>query len=71
MKRTHDRKARILAVAIRPGLPVILCSGFSERTQHLSARDGVARVLDKPVSAKERAQALRETLDGAVAAASA
>gem|GEM_PF-7069910 len=50
----------------RPGLPVILCTGYGER---LSAADlaeaGVARVLTKPASAAQLGLAVRQVLDQA------
>mgnify|MGYP000906760245 FL=1 len=60
-----------LARALRqrqPDLPVILCTGYGER---LSAEDlaeaGVVRILGKPVLAADLGQAVRQTLDAAMA----
>ena len=50
--------------ALRPDLPIILCTGFSEAVSPESAsRAGVGRVLAKPVSRKDLARAIREVLD--------
>lgn len=50
--------------SIRPGMPVILCSGFSERfTETTIDRAGVRRVLCKPVGRSDIAVAVRQTLD--------
>ena len=48
---------------IRPDLPVILATGFSERMNEDQARRiGIAKFLHKPIMRKELAQALREAL---------
>jgi len=45
----------------RPGLPIILCSGYSETTEAgAAARIGIARHLRKPLSAQELLRALKE-----------
>ncbi|MFZ5799604.1 MAG: PAS domain S-box protein [Thermodesulfobacteriota bacterium] len=49
---------------IRPGLPVILCTGFSEQLTEDSARQlGARRLLMKPVSFRRLAEAVRRVLD--------
>jgi CheY-like chemotaxis protein len=51
-------------VQIRPGLPIILCTGFSDQidaNQMLSA--GIQAFLLKPLVANELAAAVRKTLD--------
>lgn len=48
--------------AIRPDLPVILCSGFSERIDVQAEVLGVEKVLMKPVILAELAYAVREVL---------
>ena len=49
---------------IRPDLPVILCTGYSERMNHAKARQlGVAAYLLKPLSVKELATTVRTILD--------
>ncbi len=50
--------------AQRPGLPMILCTGFSEAVTVESRSDaGIQRVLLKPVTRQEMAGAIREVLD--------
>ena len=51
--------------AIRPDIPIILCSGFSEFIDGDKARDlGVQAFLIKPVLYKDLAEAIRKALDG-------
>jgi len=55
-------------LAVRPDIPIILCTGFS----HLLDREkveslGVRRTLTKPVIARDLAQTVREVLDEPVA----
>lgn len=50
--------------SIRSDTPIILCSGFSERfTETTIDQAGVRRVLYKPVSRSDIAQAVRQILD--------
>ena len=60
---TGDRLAeRILE--IRPELPIILCSGYSDRlSDHKRPIPGIYKFLDKPVSLKNLALIIREKLD--------
>ena len=55
--------------AIRPGIPVIFTSGYSEQGAYLSSalRAG-ATVLQKPYGARSLARKVRELLDGVAAA---
>ncbi len=47
----------------RPDLPVILCTGFSEHINEEKARNlGIKKFLNKPVSPRELAAAVREVL---------
>jgi CheY-like chemotaxis protein len=58
-----DRLAREL-IAIRPDIPIIICTGFSERIGHDEARAiGVKGFLMKPVSVMEVAQKVRKVLN--------
>ena len=51
--------------AIRPGMPIILCSGYSERVDHARSRQlGIRRFLEKPIRHDDMAQAIRSILDG-------
>jgi PAS domain S-box-containing protein len=52
-------------LAIRPDLPVILCTGFSETATRESAlADGVKTFLMKPLTKREIAVTVRKVLDG-------
>jgi PAS domain S-box-containing protein len=49
---------------LRPGLPVLLCTGFSERVSEARARAiGVRQLLMKPFSLEDLASAIRRALD--------
>ncbi len=51
---------------IRPDLPIIICTGFSDQISSFGTEDlGVRRVLMKPFAAREVAEAVREVLDQA------
>ncbi|MDA8165572.1 MAG: response regulator, partial [Desulfobacteraceae bacterium] len=63
--KTGEDVARELLV-LRPGLPVILCTGFSESMNVEKARAlGIRQLLMKPVIMSELARAVRAALDGA------
>ena len=50
--------------AIRPQIPIILCTGFSEAVNPGRVKpDGIARILYKPVRRKDLADAIRQVLD--------
>jgi PAS domain S-box-containing protein len=52
-------------LALRPNLPILLCTGFSETVDASTARDlGIRGFLTKPYSWRELARAVRDTLDG-------
>ena len=60
---TGDRLARRLT-AIRPEIPIIICTGFSERISNDQAKViGIKGVLKKPVLKAEMAQVVRQVLD--------
>ncbi|GEM_PF-532696 len=66
---TGDRLARKL-MAIRPDLPVILCTGFSARIDAARARAlGIAAFVTKPVLNRKLAETIRKVLDKKYAAA--
>ena len=49
---------------IRPGMPVLMCTGFAEKTDAEKARDaGIRKVLNKPYNVNDIAAAVREALD--------
>jgi PAS domain S-box-containing protein len=51
-------------LAIRPGMPIILCTGFSELINEKQAvKMGICKYLLKPVDNLELSQAVREVLD--------
>lgn len=52
------------AMKIRPGLPVILCSGYSKRIDEKTMHElGIAKFIQKPVRKKELAVAVREAFE--------
>lgn len=61
---TGDQLARKI-LDIRPGMPIILCTGYSERiTTNSAEKLGLAKYLKKPLDMQTLADALREVLDG-------
>ena len=53
------------ALALRPGLPVALCTGYSQaRARERAKALGVARFLLKPITVNRLGTAIREALDG-------
>ena len=51
---------------IRPDLPVIICTGFSEKIdEELTLARGASKLLLKPVNLRQMAEAVREVLDTA------
>ena len=60
---TGDQLAREL-ISIRPEIPIILCTGFSDENDERRARDlGVKGFLKKPVATGELAEMVRKVLD--------
>jgi DNA-binding NtrC family response regulator len=60
---TGDRLAQRLW-DIRPGIPVILCTGYNELiTEDKALSMGIRRFLLKPVGTDELARAVRESLE--------
>ncbi len=54
------------AQKLHPGIPIILCTGFSDRIDAERARQlGIGQFLNKPFSFKQLAMAARELLDEA------
>jgi len=50
---------------IRPGLPVILCTGFSTKVSEANAREkGISKYLKKPFNKKTLSKAVREAMNG-------
>ena len=49
---------------IRPDIPVILCTGFSEKiNEHKAKTMGIHAYVMKPIVLKEMAKTIREVLD--------
>jgi len=66
MPTITGREVAKRALAIRPDLPVIVCTGYSSTIDADGARAlGVARLVRKPLERSRIAQVLRETLDEA------
>jgi FixJ family two-component response regulator len=62
-KMTGDKLSREL-LAIRPDLPIILCTGFSELINRESAlKLGIRQFVTKPIMVSSFGQTLREALD--------
>ena len=60
---TGEKLAKEL-ISIRPDIPVILCTGFSERIDEQKAEDiGAKAFLKKPVVNRDMAQTVRKVLD--------
>ena len=60
-----DELARAL-LSIRPDLPIILCTGYTERINALAARNlGIKKFIEKPLERRKLAVAVREVLDDA------
>lgn len=54
-------------MAIRPDIPVIICTGFSEQISEQKAlKKGIKSFLMKPLSSIQLAKAVREVLDGEI-----
>jgi DNA-binding NarL/FixJ family response regulator len=50
---------------VRPNIPIIICSGFTQRLSRQKAMDmGVSEFLMKPLLIKDLAYAVRKVLDG-------
>jgi two-component system cell cycle sensor histidine kinase/response regulator CckA len=65
-KMTGDELARQIK-AIRPGIPIILCSGFSDRIHAPETEAiGLSAVLMKPVTYAELAHAVRKAIDAGI-----
>ncbi len=60
---TGDRLAKKM-IGIRSDLPVVLCTGYSDRvSKDQAARMGICRYVMKPVSKKTLAETVRKALD--------
>ena len=60
---TGDRLAREM-IRIRPDIPVILCTGFSEKiVKEDLTEKGIREVIHKPLGVRSLSEAIREVLD--------
>ena len=61
---TGDMLAREL-IKIRPDIPIILCTGFSEKITEEKAKGiGIRKFILKPISMSDLAKAIREVMVG-------
>jgi CheY-like chemotaxis protein len=52
-------------LSIRPDLPIVLCTGYSQRVSEAKAREiGIRAYVMKPMTDNELANAVRRVLDG-------
>ncbi|MCX8044329.1 MAG: response regulator [Desulfobacterota bacterium] len=62
-KMTGDQLAKQI-LKIRPDVPIILCTGFSERiSEDAAAQIGISALLIKPIRAPEIAQTIRRVIE--------
>ena len=62
-RMTGDRLTKEI-LTIRPQMPVIICTGYSERMSEKRAETlGVRKYIEKPIALRNLASALREVLD--------
>ncbi len=62
-RMTGDELAASI-LEIRPEIPVVLCTGYSEKISEKKAREsGIKKFLQKPLTGSEMAIAIREVLD--------
>jgi len=65
MPRLTGMELALAVMAIRPDLPVILCTGHSDLVSEEEAlQSGVKRYITKPIAANELTLAARSVLDG-------
>ena len=51
-------------LSIRPDIPIIICTGFSEQIDERSAKEmGISAFIMKPILMREMANSIREVLD--------
>ena len=63
-RMTGDRLAAEV-LKIRPRMPVIICTGYSERMSAKKAVAlGVRKYIEKPIEMETLARSVREVLDG-------
>ena len=63
-KMTGDKLVQAI-LEIRPGMPIILCTGYSEKISKESAKElGIRKYIEKPIEMENLARSVREILDG-------
>ena len=63
-KMTGDKLAQEM-LKIRSDVPIILCTGYSNRVSKESARElGIRKYIEKPIEMEKVARSVREVLDG-------
>jgi PAS domain S-box-containing protein len=61
---TGDRLAQEI-LKIRPDMPIILCTGYSQKISKETARElGIRKYIEKPIEKETLARSIREGLDG-------
>jgi len=61
---TGDKLAKEL-MRIRPDIPIILCTGFSEMITENAAKDlGIREFIMKPINTRNMAETIRRVLKG-------
>jgi PAS domain S-box-containing protein len=52
-------------VKVRPGMPIILCTGYSSKISEVNAKEkGINKFINKPYSKKNLSESIREVLSG-------
>ncbi len=65
MPRMSGKQLSREILKVRPHIPVILCTGYSDSASQADAgREGIRELLMKPISKKELAEAIRGVFDG-------
>jgi PAS domain S-box-containing protein len=64
MPQMSGDKLALELTQIRPDIPVIICTGYSEQETELSDKPGVRATLTKPILKKELARTIRQVLNG-------
>jgi len=60
---TGDKLAKEI-LSIRPDIPIILCSGFSEKIDAEKAKElGIRKHIEKPLDMSDFVASIREVLD--------
>jgi len=65
MPRMTGERLAAEVLKIRPHMPVIICTGYSERMSAKKAKAlGVSKYIEKPIERENLARSVREVLDG-------